>query len=130
MKKVFIIMMMALMSLCAKAQSVNSPGEKYPVYCTIKGYNTWGIGKVKIMLDLGYKVTNYETLIGDDNKQIKFNTMMEAVNYMAKRGWVLDQIFFLSEGMSKQNVANYVLRKEVTSDDQIREGLITEKEKD
>ena len=82
------------------------------------------------MLDLGYKVTNYETLIGDDNKQIKFNTMMEAVNYMAKRGWVLDQIFFLSEGMSKQNVANYVLRKEVTSDDQIREGLITEKEKD
>lgn len=130
MRKILFLLMMALMSLGAKAQSVTQPGEKYPVYCTIKGYNTFGIGKVKVMLDIGYKVTNYETLIGDDNKQIKFNTMMEAVNYMAKRGWILDQIFFLTESLSKQNVANYVLKKYVTNDDEIREGLVTQKEKD
>ena len=35
MKKVFIVLMMALMSLGTQAQSVKSPGEKYPVYCTI-----------------------------------------------------------------------------------------------
>lgn len=130
MKKILFVLVMALMSLGAHAQSVENPGDKYPVYCTIKGYNTWGIGKMKVILDLGYKVTNYESIYGEDGKQVKFNTMMEAVNYMAKRGWELDKIFFLTESMSKTNVANYVLKKMVTSDEEIRKGLITQPEKD
>ena len=130
MKKLFVIMMMALLSLGAQAQSVTNPGEKYPVYCSVKGYNFWGAGKVKVILDFGAKTKNFETIIGDDGKQIKFNTMMEVINYMAKRGWELDGTYVVSEGLSKQNVINYVLKKYVVSDEEIRKGLITEPEKD
>lgn len=130
MKKVFIIIMMALMSLGAQAQSVNQPGEKYPVYCSVKGYNFWGVGKVKVQLDLGYKTSNFETLLDENGKQIKFNTMMEVINYMAKRGWELDQVCFFTEGMSKTNVANYILKKYITDDSEIRAGISTQADKD
>ena len=119
---------MALMSLCTQAQSVNQPGEKYPVYCSVKGYNFWGVGKVKVQLDLGYKTSNFETLLDENGKQIKFNTMMEVINYMAKRGWELDQVCFFTEGMTKTNVANYILKKYITDDEQIREGLKTQED--
>ena len=130
MKKVFIIIMMALMSLGAQAQSVNQPGEKYPVYCSVKGYNFWGVGKVKVQLDLGYKTSNFETLLDENGKQIKFNTMMEVINYMAKRGWELDQVCFFTEGMTKTNVANYILKKYITDDSEIRAGISTQADKD
>ena len=130
MKKVFIIIMMALMSLGAQAQSVNQPGEKYPVYCSVKGYNFWGVGKVKVQLDLGYKTSNFETLLDENGKQIKFNTMMEVINYMAKRGWELDKVCFFTEGMSKTNVANYIMKKYVTDDSEIRAGISTQADKD
>ena len=115
---------------CAQAQSVNQPGEKYPVYCSVKGYNFWGVGKVKVQLDLGNKTSNFESLLDENGKQIKFNTIMEVINYMAKRGWELDQVCFFTEGMSKTNVANYIMKKYITDDQQIREGLNTQAEKD
>ena len=130
MKKVFIVLMMALMNLGTQAQSVNQPGEKYPVYCSLKGYNFWGVGKVKVQLDLGYKSNSFESLLDENGKKIKFNTMMEVINYMAKRGWELDQVCFFTEGLSKTNVANYVLKKYITDDSQIREGLKTQDDDD
>ena len=128
MKKVFILMAFVMAVCCAQAQSVNQPGEKYPVYCSVKGYNFWGVGKVKVQLDLGYKTSNFETLLDENGKQIKFNTMMEVINYMAKRGWELDQVCFFTEGMTKTNVANYILKKYITEDEQIREGLKTQED--
>ena len=130
MKKLLLMIAIAMASLSVNAQSVSNPGEKYPVYCAVKGYNFWGVGKVKVMLDFGAKVKNFETLIGDDGKQIKFNTMMEVINYMAKRGWELDRTYIITEGMSKQNVINYVLKKYVVNDDEIRKDIVTEPEKD
>ena len=130
MKRMFILMALLVAVCCAQAQSVNQPGEKYPVYCSVKGYNFWGVGKVKVQLDLGYKTSNFETLLDENGKQIKFNTMMEVINYMAKRGWELDQVCFFTEGLSKTNVANYVLKKYITDDSQIREGLKTQDDDD
>jgi hypothetical protein len=130
MKRMFILMAFVVAVCCAQAQSVNQPGEKYPVYCSLKGYNFWGVGKVKVQLDLGYKTSNFETLLDENGKQIKFNTMMEVINYMAKRGWELDQVCFFTEGMSKTNVANYIMKKYINDDQQIREGLNTQAEKD
>ena len=115
---------------CAQAQSVNQPGEKYPVYCSVKGYNFWGVGKVKVQLDLGNKTSSFESLLDENGKQIKFNTMMEVINYMAKRGWELDQVCFFTEGMSKTNVANYILKKYIKDDSEIRDGISTQADKD
>jgi len=125
MKKVFIVLMMALMSLGAQAQSVTKPGEPYSVYCEVMGYNTWGYGKVKVRLDMGRKQTNkegYESIY-DGGKKRKFNTMMEILDYMAKRGWTVHSSYVVSEGMAKQNVLHFLMEKKVTNDSQIDEGL-------
>lgn len=119
------------MAIGAKAQStIQSEDGKYPVYCDLKAYNFWGVGKVKVILDMG-AVSNgggsFESLYGEDGKQIKFNTVMAAVNYMAKKGWVLDKTYYVTEGAGRA-VLHYVLVKRVKNDSEIREGLITKDE--
>jgi hypothetical protein len=132
MKKIILILAIIFMAIGAKAQStIQSEDGKYPVYCDLKAYNFWGVGKVKVMLDMG-AVSNgggsFESLYGEDGKQIKFNTVMAAVNYMAKRGWSLDKTYYISEGMKQQAVIHYVMMKRVKNDNEIREGLITKDE--
>lgn len=52
---------------------------------------------------------------------------MEAVNYMAKKGWILDKTYYITEGAGRA-VLHYVLVKRVKNDSEIREGLITKEE--
>lgn len=131
MKKIILFLAIMFMAIGAKAQStIQSEDGKYPVYCDLKAYNFWGVGKVKVMLDMG-AVSNgggsFESLYGEDGKQIKFNTVMAAVNYMAKKGWILDKTYYITEGAGK-TVLHYVLMKRVKNDDEIRAGLITKDE--
>lgn len=131
MKKIILILAIIFMAIGAKAQStIQSEDGKYPVYCDLKAYNFWGVGKVKVMLDMG-AVSNgggsFESLYGEDGKQIKFNTVMAAVNYMAKKGWILDKTYYVTEGAGRA-VLHYVLVKRVKNDSEIREGLITKDE--
>lgn len=131
MKKIILILAIIFMAIGARAQStIQSEDGKYPVYCDLKAYNFWGVGKVKVMLDMG-AVSNgggsFESLYGEDGKQIKFNTVMAAVNYMAKKGWILDKTYYVTEGAGRA-VLHYVLVKRVKNDSEIREGLITKDE--
>ena len=131
MKKIILILAIIFMAIGAKAQStIQSEDGKYPVYCDLKAYNFWGVGKVKVMLDMG-AVSNgggsFESLYGEDGKQIKFNTVMAAVNYMAKKGWILDKTYYITEGAGRA-VLHYVLVKRVKNDSEIRAGLITKEE--
>ena len=131
MKKILYIIVIFLTAIGAKAQSVVPTEDgKYPTYCDLKAYNFWGAGKVKVILDMG-EVANgkgaFESLYDADGKQIKFNTVMAAVNYMAKRGWKLDKTYYVTEGAGK-NVLHYVLVKNVKSDNEIREGITTKPE--
>lgn len=131
MKKIILFLVIIFMAIGVKAQStIQSEDGKYPVYCDLKAYNFWGVGKVKVILDMG-AVSNgggsFESLYGEDGKQIKFNTVMAAVNYMAKKGWVLDKTYYVTEGAGRA-VLHYVLVKRVKNDSEIREGLITKDE--
>lgn len=131
MKKIILFLAIIFMAIGAKAQStIQSEAGKYPVYCDLKAYNFWGVGKVKVMLDMG-AVSNgggsFESLYDEDGKQIKFNTVMAAVNYMAKKGWILDKTYYVTEGAGRA-VLHYVLVKRVKNDSEIREGLITKDE--
>ena len=131
MKKIILFLAIIFMAIGAKAQStIQSEDGKYQVYCDLKAYNFWGVGKVKVMLDMG-AVSNgggsFESLYDEDGKQIKFNTVMAAVNYMAKKGWILDKTYYVTEGAGRA-VLHYVLVKRVKNDSEIREGLITKDE--
>ena len=80
---------------------------------------------MKVRLDMGRKQPNkegYESIYDGDSKR-KFNTMMEVLDYMAKRGWKVHSTYVITESMSKQNVLHFLLEKQVTDDSQIDEGL-------
>lgn len=110
------------------AQSLD--GEKYAVYCDVMGYNTMGIGKLKVILDLGGVPSGkqFESIYDEKTgKKMKFNTVIDAVNYLAKRGWRVVTSYPLSEG-SRGKVQHFLLEKWVTDDSQVREGMTTKDE--
>ena len=64
----------------------------------------------------------YESIYDGDKKR-KFNTMMEVLDYMSKRGWKVHSTYVITESMGKQNVLHFLLEKQVTDDSQIDDGL-------
>lgn len=119
-------MLMALGAATAKAQHALEPGKPYAAYCNINGYNTLGIGKVKVNIDFGLNWKGGCGLYDENQKEIKFNTMVDVLDYMAKRGWVLKTT--TSSYASKSYIEHYIMEKIVTDDSQITEGLIIRKE--
>ena len=130
MKHLILTLLIAIVSLSINAQSVTKTDDgKYSVYCTVEGYNFLGIGKVKVMLDMGYNSGQLNSLYDDEGKKIKFNTMVQVLDYMAKRGWRLVSTYYVSESQTK-NVVNYVIEKRVSEDSQKIEGLNIKLEKE
>ena len=111
-------------AVTANAQHELEKGKEYQVYCDIMGYNAMGIGKLKVILDLGDNSKNYCSLFDETGKKIKFNSMVEVIDYMSKRNWTLHST------CSVQNVIHFIMMKTVTDDRQITEGMIVRKEGD
>lgn len=120
MKKTLFFLLMTLMVIPVMAQT----NERHPAYCEIMGYNFWGVGKVKVQLDMGKytKSKGFDSLYDTEGKKMKFNTMMEALNFMGERGWKCIGTYYVTRGSS--NVVHFLMEKLVVSSDEITEGLI------
>ena len=70
------------------------------------------------------------SLVDKDGKELKFNSMVDALNYMAQLGWRFEQAYVLTEntGVSKQNVYHYLLSKELSGDEKVDSGIYTRKD--
>lgn len=123
MKKLFSIIVLAVLTTAAIAQ------EPYKAYCEIVGTGNITGTKVKIEVDFGQKAKwaapNARFLVNENGEKMNFNSMIDAVNYLAKLGWELTQAYLATptQGLSKDPVYHYILCKKVTSDEQIKEGI-------
>ena len=80
----FIWICLALSLQAARAQGTQEWQEgKRPVYCNVMGYNFWGVGKVKVRLDMGDG--RFSSLYDEQGKALKFGTMMSVLDYMGVR---------------------------------------------
>lgn len=127
MKHLICILFAAMISVSAFAQDNLKTKE---VYCEIVGTGNLTGTKVKIEIDFGQENkfwTQYKDkfLVDENGKPVKFNSMVHAMNHMSKLGWRFKQAIVASEasGMGKQNVYHFILGKEVSSEDEINEGL-------
>lgn len=130
MKKIFMLLVTVLMCISMSAQSVvKTEDGKYDVYCDVMGYNTLGIGRLKVELDMGYRYNGQEanSLYDENNKKIKFNSMMEVLDYMGKRGWTVVTTYSISKS-GNGNVIIYLLKKRVSNDEEKKEGLNIQKD--
>lgn len=78
-------------------------------YCQIVGYGFFG--KVKVSVDYGEEIKYWkDARINDEaGKAMKFNSMIDALNYMALQGWEHVQAYAITTGSS--NVYHHLLKR-------------------
>lgn len=123
MKKLIISFFAAIMTFAAMAQD-KAPHTAYAeLVGTQKGLFS---RKVTVTVDLGQAVSFWKAskdakIVDEDGKDIVFNSMVDAMNYMGARGWKFLQAYNISEG--SQNVYRWLLAKEVSDESEITSGL-------
>lgn len=134
MKKFFLILSIFISSFAINAQEAiatisipqETPGTNR-VYAELLGFSTnlLGLNKnVTVTVDLGQFQSAFKpyTLLDDEGKTIKFNSMVAAMNYMGERGWKFVQAYVITDA-NKQNVYHWLMYKDITDPSQIYEGL-------
>lgn len=125
MKKIFAILIVSfLMFTFSSVASAEEPTQRVYAELLGTGTNFLNLNKnVKVSVDLGQfqSATKAYTLLDENGKDIKFNSMVAAMNYMGERGWKFVQAYVVT--VSNQNVLHWLLYKDVTDTAQIKEGL-------
>ncbi len=122
MKKIFITLF--AVALCVFAYA----GEGRKVFCQIVGQGNGFTPKVKISIDYGQemKFGSDNRLVDESGQVIKFNSMIDALNYMGSKGWDFEQAYAIT--MGNVNVYHYLLSKELSEGEEINAGLKTKQD--
>lgn len=114
MKKIILtaILLIAFTLSNMYSQDQPKPGKTF-VYCELVGMGQLLSTKVTVMVDFGQKTKLFDdTRLKDaDGKPIKFNSMVDAMNYMGKDGWQFVQAYIVT--LSNQNIYHWLLKKEM-----------------
>ncbi len=114
MRKILLIAVFAIFATNAFA---------YKTFCKFQYYGGVLFIKSKTYFDFG---SGYKAKLCDENKNvILFKSDIDVINYMSKLGWNLEQnsIFELDE---KGGKCEFIMSKEVKTDDEIYQGLKVE----
>lgn len=119
--KRLIFTFMLMLQLVAFAQ------EKHRVYCEIMGSQKGLFSrKVTVTIDFGQKVSFWKAssdskIVDENGKDIVFNSMVDAMNFMGRCGWNFQQAYVVTVGDS--NVYHWLLYKDVIDDSEITNGF-------
>ena len=105
--------------------------EKYNAYCELVGPgNNYNIRGHVAVLFSNADINEAYIVIDTNGKERKFKSMIEAVAHFEKQGWYLINSYAVTEtqGVSRLTIYHYLLKKEITNDEQIKEGLVLKEE--
>ncbi|MFR4305204.1 MAG: hypothetical protein ACLT4H_16205 [Bacteroides thetaiotaomicron] len=124
MKKLLLTTVLAILVVAATAQ------ETRKTFCQIVGSEKILSAKVRVRIDFGQKRSYWNQyknfMVDETGKRIEFYSMVDAMNYLAKFRWKFEQAYVVTVG--GENVYHWLLSKDIVSDDEIREGIITQKD--
>ncbi len=147
MKKMILSLALMLSSMATVAQEVIQvapaqvsevegfiPASKR-VYAELSASSRLFSSKVNVAIDFGQSTSwlgaMSESMIVDKNgKEIKFNSMIDAMNYLGQFGWKFAQAYVVPHG-GKEDVGgtvHWILYKDVDDYSQITEGFITKRQ--
>ena len=118
MKKVTLLILFALFSTALFSQTETakvSDTSKY-TYCDIIGTGKFLSNKMNIVLDFGqFRSFWTDNRLKDPatGERIEFNSMIDALNYMAKHGWEFVQAYVIatnSNGSTSSLAQHYILK--------------------
>ncbi len=107
MKKILSTLLVVLLSTSLFAQE-----EPQYVYCQVVGTTKLFSRKVTITIDFGQHMNFFaDNRLRDlkTGKKKVFNSMIDALNYMGKKGWEFEQAYVVST--DNQNVHHYLMKK-------------------
>ena len=106
-------MLFSIVSLSQEISTIDSVESKaQEQYCMVIASSRVLSTKVSIEVDFGQAWSRWKdkrSLRDEQGKKIVFNSIIEALNYMAEDGWVLVNTFVLSDDDS--NVVHYILKR-------------------
>ena len=103
-------------------------------YCEVKGIEKELSSGLKIIFDFGTKasyniwgdLSSKLKFVDENGEEIKFNSMVDAANYMVERGWTFQQAY--SSAYGGKPINHWISYKDAESTDKAREGIITKVE--
>lgn len=98
----------------AAAQSETTEVSRTEEYCTVLATSNLLGTKVSITIDKGQEVKlfkNTGAVRDDEGKLKKFNTVIDALNYMNEDGWIFVDAYVVTVG--QQNVYHYMMKRTV-----------------
>lgn len=109
---------------------LNAQNSSETVYCDIVGTEILFSNKITVDIDFGQKSsfwTDYKEkrLVDEKGKPIKFNSMIDALNFMAKLGWEFQQAYVVTT--NDQNVCHWLMKKTLKEGESINDGIKTSK---
>jgi hypothetical protein len=98
----------------------NAQTEKVEQYCEVVGMARPFSTKVNIVIDYGEakSVWKDNRVKNEDGSVKKFNSMIDALNFLGTDGWKLVNAFLISTG--GQDVYHYVFKKEFEKKDTVQ----------
>lgn len=123
MGKIIITILIALCSINIGAQ------EPHKVYCELIGVSNLTGTSIKINVDMGQPMKfgklNQRAIYDDNGEKIKFNSMIDALNYFGKLGWSFVQAYAISteSDTTQTDVYHYIMSKVVSKNEEMFEGL-------
>lgn len=129
--RLFAVLAAIVMSVSAFAQTGETEAQPYKVYCQISGSQIIFSESMNIDIDFGQFAGWWSTdrrLADENGRPLIFNSMLDAANYMARRGWGLEEAFVegrVSDSSSTSPRFYWIMSKMVTSDEEITDGILT-----
>ena len=126
MKKILTIFAILGMTFCGYTQEPDSiPMPKIKTaFAEIRGIKSGIIGN-KITVEIDFGEENFfwgndgrNRVVDENGKPMKFNTMIDAMNFMGERGWVYTDSYVVTIG--NQNIIHWLLSKELEFDKNAR----------
>ena len=114
MKHLFIVVLLTFSKVLAAQDNTIVP--EY-VYCEIVGTAKLFSSKLDVYISYGQSIGWFKDnrIRNENGETIKFNSMIDAMNYMGERGWEFIQAYTVST--SNQLVYFYVLKRKLSAED-------------
>ena len=139
--KKFILSLVAIWPLMAFAQDKTSTTQPEPesedimTYALILGINknVFGLGnKISVQIDFGEEKNFWgndgrDILIDENGKDIKFNSMVDALNFMGARGWEFENAYAITK--DNQQVYHWLISKRIKAGENAKGDIIQKRDK-
>lgn len=119
MKKIIFVFLLTVLSIGAFSQDKISQDKisqdkKSYIYCELIDSGKFFSTKKNVRVDFGQAAKFWkgvDFLKDESGKKITFNSIVDAANYMAKDGWVLEQAYVVTE--DNVTVRHWIMKKEI-----------------